>query len=635
MPKILVKEGPSRGAQIEIEGETALVGRSPRCEVFLPDATVSREHAKFYRKGDAWKVQDLDSRNGSLLNGHAIKDEDLCHMDEIRVGDCLLTFLSDEVELEEAVSPEDLSVTQTIQIQSDGDVVPGDGGRKSGEELARQNERLRALLRLSSAVSKARNLPELFDHVCQCLREALEPDRVVPFIEEPDGKLTPYARARTAIERRLLRQSLSNSIIDHCHDKKVSVLSQATGSDERFSAAPSVGRNRISTALCAPLQIAGRMLGLIYMDRLGECVPFTRDDLELLTAACQQSAVAVENVRAYELVEAENRALEREVKGRYNIVGNSPKIVEVFNVIARAAPTDACVLICGESGTGKELVARAIHYNSRRRSGPFEIVNCAALSPSLIESELFGHVKGAFTGAVADHPGHFELATGGTIFLDEIGEIPEQSQSKLLRVLEESTVRRVGDVRDRKIDVRIVAATNRRLDEMVKERKFREDLFYRLNVLRVDLPPLREREKDIQTLSDYFLAQTADRCGRKFKGLAQEVLDLFAAYPWPGNVRELRNTIERMVILAENETIGIDDAPVEIRRGRSPVAAEAAAEDSGPVCSLAELEQRHILRVLRHVEGNKSRCAEILGIDRSTLYQKLKFSTSRNEFQEH
>jgi len=301
---------------------------------------------------------------------------------------------------------------------------------------------------------------------------------------------------------------------------------------------------------------------------------------------------------------------------RYHMIGQSAPMCALYEFIQKVAPTDAGVLICGESGTGKEVVARAVHEQSRRTDGPFEVVNCAAMPPTLLESELFGHVRGAFTGAVADKPGRFELADGGTLFLDEVVELPVECQTKLLRALEEGSVRRVGDTRDRRVDVRLVAATNRDVDRAVAEGRLRPDLFYRLDRLRVQVPPLRERTGDVDLLAQHFLEQLSVSCRRDVEGFTADVLAAFRAYGWPGNVRELRNVIERMVLLSEGRQLTLGDVPADLLSAAGR-AVGAAVEP------LAEVERKHILRVLAEAGGNKKRAAQMLGIDRSTLYARL------------
>ncbi len=300
-----------------------------------------------------------------------------------------------------------------------------------------------------------------------------------------------------------------------------------------------------------------------------------------------------------------------------NIVGRSPQMLQVYKTIARVAESRSTVLLTGESGTGKELIARAIHFNSQRAAKPFVAVDCGSLAETLLESELFGHVRGAFTGAVASKKGLFEEADGGTCFLDEVGDISLSMQAKLLRVLQEHEIKRVGGVETIKVDVRIVAATNRNLEQLVAEKKFREDLFYRLNVVSVHLPALRERTEDIPLLADHFLRKYAAENEKPVSQISQEGLDLLARYRWPGNVRELENVIERAVTLSHHSVILPEDLPRRLRA--QPL--EAITSSLPSQISLSELEKRYIQKVLEETGGNKKKAADILGIDRRTLYR--------------
>ena len=303
------------------------------------------------------------------------------------------------------------------------------------------------------------------------------------------------------------------------------------------------------------------------------------------------------------------------------IVGRSPAMLEVYKLVARVAVTQSTVLVIGESGTGKELVARAIHSNSPRRNGPFVAVNCTALTESLLESELFGHQKGAFTGATEKKRGLFEEATGGTLFLDEIGDVGGKMQAQLLRVLQEGEIRRVGGGESVKVDARVVAATNRDLEDEVRAGRFREDLYFRLNVVTVRLPPLRERRSDVRILAQHFLAKYAAREKRELLGVAPEAIDALERYAWPGNVRELENAIERSLALSKEGVLLPSDLPPEIAHGSSPLAPPPNLIDDRP--QLAELERRYMELILRETGGNKKRAAEILGIDRRTLYRTI------------
>lgn len=299
--------------------------------------------------------------------------------------------------------------------------------------------------------------------------------------------------------------------------------------------------------------------------------------------------------------------------------GSTPKIKAVFKQIQVIAPSSAAVLITGESGTGKELVAKAIHQNSKRKEKAFIPVNCAAIPESLLESELFGHEKGAFTGAVAFKEGCFELANSGSIFLDEIGEMPVDLQSKLLRVLEDGSFRRLGAKDEVKVDVRLIAATNRNLEELVEEGKFREDLYYRLNVINIDLPPLRERTEDIPLLVQNFIEEFNLKNDRKIKGISKDALNLLKKYSFPGNTRELKNVIERAVIVSTNEILEVDDLPEALRTK----AVKAPQIEFNLGITMEEVEKQMLFHTLNYVDGNKTKAAKMLGISLKTLHNKL------------
>lgn len=321
----------------------------------------------------------------------------------------------------------------------------------------------------------------------------------------------------------------------------------------------------------------------------------------------------------------ENARFREELKGKDEwspLVGSSPAMLDVYKLVARVSESKSTVLLQGESGTGKELIARAIHANSPRRDKPFVPVNCGALPDTLLESEMFGHEKGAFTGAVGMKAGLFEAANGGTLFLDEIGELGQALQVKLLRVMQDHEVRRVGGTASVKVDVRIIAATNRDLEQFVKEGKFRDDLYYRLNVVRITLPSLKERREDIPMLAHHFLQKYAGGATSGVRGFLPETMARLKDYRWPGNVRELENAVERAVSLSHGPLVTPDDLPEGIRNAATQEVKEAAASDVDEVClTLEEVEKRHLVRVLKETKGNKVKAAKILGIDRRTLYR--------------
>ena len=346
----------------------------------------------------------------------------------------------------------------------------------------------------------------------------------------------------------------------------------------------------------------------------------------------EEIKLAVRRTLATRRLARENIQYRQELQDRHGVqglVGQSPAMVDVYKLVARVARLDTTVLVQGETGTGKELVARAIHYASPRAEGPFVVVDCTALPEALFESELFGHERGAFTGAVSARRGLFETAAGGTCFLDEIGELSAPLQAKLLRALEEQTIRRVGGNDRIPVSVRIIAATNRDLKQRVAERSYREDLYYRLNVVTLNLPPLRERPEDIPLLVQHFLGKYARASGRPIKGLARETLACLISYDWPGNVRELENAIERAVTLTPSELIMPEDLPAQSR-------AEAAAPlvVPGPRMTLEEVKRWYVSTVLGEVGGNKAKAAEILGVDRGTLYRILRRQAGAGEAEE-
>ena len=341
--------------------------------------------------------------------------------------------------------------------------------------------------------------------------------------------------------------------------------------------------------------------------------PFVNDDL----------LKTIENAATQRQLFHENRLLKRELQKQYNfseIVGKSDKLQHVFDLVNKVAGTNANVLISGESGTGKELIARSIHFNSNRSEKPFLAVNCGALPESLLESELFGHTKGSFTGAIADKKGLFRSVAGGTLFLDEVGEMPQSLQVKLLRALQEHEVTPVGSSATQKFDAGIIAATNRNLEVEVAEGRFREDLFYRLNVIEIVVPPLRERREDIPLLVKHFLAKASHAQPSASKTVTNDAMTAIGSYDWPGNVRELENAVERAIILAGDE-IGLDDLPPKVR---SNAGTYETNDTNGFRPTLDDMEKRYILEILKAVDEDKTEAATILGIDLSTLYRKLK-----------
>ena len=614
MPQLIVKQGPKLGATLDVETDAASIGRERSNDVYLPHDTISRHHARLLYEDGAWTVSDLNSSNGTQVNGRKIEREQLRHMDEIKLGVAVLIFIDDTSPLfgKETGDPE---ITQTLDSSTIEMLRVETTSAGEAEDVHRG---VVQLFQLSNEVGACKTMHELMGKLSAAAATALSADRIVPITVEANGHLRPWFGRRFASNAALAELPISTTVVNHVRKNGKAVLSKIQG-DERFDGSASIVRNSIATAMCVPLVSGGRELGVIYADRIAPAEPFSQTEFEMLAAMAMPVTVAVENILAAEDLKSERENLVGQMKLDHNVIGKHETITSVLDLVQRVAPTDSSVLIVGQSGTGKELIARAIHYNSSRSGKTFEAVNCAALAPTLLESELFGHVKGAFTGAIQDKPGRFELADAGTLFLDEIGEMPLDSQSKLLRVIEQGELRRVGDTRDRQVDVRIVAATNKPLDEMTADGKFREDLFYRLNIVRIDLPPLSSRGDDVDLLADHFIEFFCTKCGRKTLTLSVKARALLRKYTWPGNVRELKNVMERLAVVCRDDDVRPDDLPPEVRAGR---ARTGAAGDAS--ASLADVEREHIIRVMAHTAGNKKEAAAILGIDRSTLYSKLK-----------
>ena len=414
-------------------------------------------------------------------------------------------------------------------------------------------------------------------------------------------------------------------------DAGQAILARNVAGDAALATENSQGEIDAVSMILAPVKDReSNLIGMLHLLSTDRSVSFTSANLEFVLAVAEILAECLRNLRVRGKLDRSLRRSQRQIKtlkqqlsGKVEIVGNSAAVREIIEKVSLVAPTSATVLVRGESGVGKELVASAIHHGSARAGAPLVCMNCAALSPSLLESELFGHEKGAFTGATDRKQGKFEAADGGTLMLDEIGEMDAEIQAKFLRVLEGHPFERVGGQSPIRVDVRVVAATNRDLQAMVSEGKFRQDLFYRLHVVEILVPPLRKRGADIVLLAQHFLAQFNEQMGRRITSISESAQEMLLDYRWPGNIRELRNVIERAVVL--NAGTSIEPEHLLLTPAMTGQSDVAGVVHSGSVeTSLAELERSHIERVLRHTDGNKSRAASILGIERSTLDRKLK-----------
>jgi two-component system response regulator HydG len=502
--ELIVVNGPLAGTHLPLDEGEILIGRAPGSRLVLNEAEIGWRHCQIRRQGARYMVTDLRSSLGTYVNGMRSAERWLEDRDQLGIGKTILLFRSGEAQAE---APAAAAAT---------DAKP-------------------TLLAACSLVFLSRALASGMDDEENALLQNQILRLVGDLIPIDDGILLLGATAAQLNTR--WAESAAKHVV-HFAPAVVRVCEEGAFVDASLRVAG------------VPLYLAGALGGALLVRIAEREAPRLSVHLETLTAAASLISIGFEANREVETLRAENALLQEQIAVQTGIVGNSPVIRRLLDLIERVAPRDTTVLIAGESGTGKELVARALHQKSPRSERPFVAVNCAALSETLFESELFGHEKGAFTGAVALKRGRFELAQGGTIFLDEVGELAPGLQAKLLRVLQQREFERVGGTQAYPLDIRIIAATNRDLAADVAEGRFREDLYHRLNVVALQSPPLRDRKDDIPRLAEFFLRRSAERCKRHVEGLSPEVLQMVCQYSWPGNVRELENaTPKRNIII--------------------------------------------------------------------------------------
>ena len=475
-----------------------------------------------------------------------------------------------------------------------------------------------ALVEISEKFNTLHKTSDLLNTVMDIAMETLEAERGFILLKTNQKSKDFKEVCARNISKNIITsiQELSSSVVNQVLKTGNPVLTMDAQADQRFSGAESVMFHNIRSVICIPFIWGNELIGAIYMDSRSGEGKFDEDSLKFLQAFSKQAAIAIENARLFESLKSENKQLKKQISLSDNfpeIVGRSPAIVKIFEIIRDVADTTASVLIEGESGTGKELVARAIHTNSDRKNKLFIPIFCGSLAENILESELFGHKKGAFTGAVENKAGLFEEADGGTLFLDEIAEINKNIQTKLLRVLQEGEIKRVGETQIRKVEVRILSATNKNLLDEVKKGNFREDLYYRLNVINIKMPPLRERKEDIPLLAEHFLKKFTEKNKKNIDGFSKEALDYLMTYHWAGNIRELENTIERAVILSKGKLIQPENFSMIEPKPEIPVGK-----------TLEEIEKSVVLTTLDKNDNNRTKTAEVLGVSRRWLQYRLK-----------
>jgi Nif-specific regulatory protein len=640
-------------------GQVVTIGRAPTNQIVIKDERCSRNHSEVFLSQQQWTIRDLDSRNGTLVGDHAIRGDHILQPgDIVRIGQSQLAFVHDlstafpdssgvfravrstgetvvaPLDDEHVLAGDETEPAFITHRRDRSKFLPADGQAADVVSAPKVGRAATKLCRLAFDLGKATDMAELANLAIGGLFDEAPVDAGGVYVLPRDYEGPP---TRTALQLVASRTDTAHSyhgptefLVTTVLRDGEAVLARNLVGDSKIASRDSHGDLLATSILCAPIRQGSTVLGLVHLYSVETERQPDADDLEFTLAVADTLAVALENLsKRQELVEdldqirQENQQLLQRLGIESELVGSSAAMGRVAQEIGRAAPSRATVLIRGESGVGKELVARAVHFSSPRRKGPFICLNCAALTETLLESELFGHERGAFTGATERKPGKFELADGGTLMLDEIGEMSHAIQAKFLRVLEGHPFERVGGRESIRVDVRVIAATNRDLEKEVADNRFRRDLYFRLRVVEIIVPALRKRPEDIPELAHHFLLKYIEETGRKIRGFTPEAMHQMQEYRWPGNVRELKNVIERAVVLSRGPSIESED----LMLSKLPTAGDTVdtthSRGFEPL-SLDDVEKRHIVATLRATGWNKSQTAQILGIERSTLDRKLK-----------
>jgi len=563
------------------------LGSGPDNDIVLPDPLVVDGFAVHF-DGQTYTVL-APKKAEFVVNGKKRGKHKLTHDDRLVLGSCDLRFAM----IDEAPPLEEEAAETIAELDA-----------------------YTKLYEFSERLIHQRDLGELLEALMDAVIEITNADKGFLVLLEGDTIDVKVARNLNRENIADAVSQLSDSIIAKVVRSRKPVIVSDAMRDDEFSAAKSVMQLKVSSVICVPLLDRGRLLGLIYVGNDSIRDLFQQDTLRILTVFASQASLIVANALLLNELRVDNKRLnERLEQYRFGeIVGTSPPMQQVFRKVEKIAATDISVLITGETGTGKELIAREIHNRSPRAGKPFVTINCGAIPENLLESELFGHVKGAFTGAVANKQGKFQAADGGTLFLDEIGEMPVELQVKILRALQERVVYRVGDTRPETCDIRILAATNRDLDKEIAAGRFREDLYYRLNVVNVELPPLRQRGEDVLVIARYLLSRYSREYDVKVKGLSPNAAVAIRKHAWPGNIRELENRIKKAIVLCESSVIGPDDLGL-------------TGDVLPQILTLAEakdkFQREYINEVLALNNGNRTKTARDLGVDPRTVFRHL------------
>jgi Nif-specific regulatory protein len=621
-PGLLSISGSFEGQTFVLNGDETSIGRDKNNDICVRDRSISRRHCQIKRDGENFSLIDFESFNGTFVNGAAVSKQTIKHGDRITLGDVAFLFFENENEDIPALIElsSEVNFDSTIRLErKDALYLNSAKFPTSLPPDDRTLKNLNALLGLNIELGKLRGIESLQNATLKAIFDALPVRRgAILLLEETIENITATftkARNNKISEKIKISQTVAEQVIN----EKTAVLCRDVETNPAFNKAESLIASKINSLICVPLTVKEKIAGIIYLDTDDALKNFDEDHLQFTTAVAGIVSIVLENLRNLESLENENKRLRQEINLEHDMIGESEPMQKVFRFIEKAAPTGATVLIRGESGTGKELVARAVHENSERNAKPFVAINCAVLSENLLESELFGHEKGAFTTAVAQKKGRIEMADGGTLFLDEIGEISPAMQAKLLRVIQEREFERVGGTRTIKVDVRIIAATNRDLESAIKTGNFREDLYYRLNVVSLTVPPLRERRADILPLAEYFVSKYSKKCNRKVSGISKEAQNLLSNYDFPGNVRELENAVERAVVLGNSDLILPEDLPESILESN-----DSEIEIMNYQTAVNEMKKNLIVKTLDQTDGNYTEAAKLLGLHPTNLHRLIR-----------